>query len=209
MESKLKYAKAVKLATTLKTAAKDVKELTIATKHDTEESKPYTLHKIGQEGRKGDSMFHRCGNPDHLADKCRFKDVTCHQCGKLCRIRSVCKSKKRDPSGRKNSSQPRPVKLVQKNDGSDCDYPLFHFNSTNHAQSIKVLITTDGQSITMEVDTGAALSLISEMIFKEFLFLSTYEYNIHFRKTSDHGNTEALSRCLSLMLQQQSQKSQS
>ena len=167
-ESKLKYAKAVELATTLETAAKDVKELTIATRQNTEESKPYDLQKIGQEGRKGDSMCYRCGNPDHLADECRFKDVTCHQCGKLGHIRSVCRNKKRDPSGKKNLSRSRPVKLVQGNDGSDCDYPLFHFNSTNHAQPIKVLITIDGQSATMEVDTGAALSLISEMTFKEW-----------------------------------------
>ena len=119
------------------------------------------------EDATGDSMFHRCGNPDHLADKCRFKDVTCHKCGKLGLIRSVCRSKKRDPSGRMNSFRPRPVKLVQENDGSDCDYPLLHFNSTNHAQPIKVLITTDRQSVTMEVDTGAALALISETMFKE------------------------------------------
>ena len=57
---------------------------------------------------------------------------------------------KRDLSGKKNSSRPRPLKLVQKNDGSDCEYSLFQFNSTNHVQPIKVLITIEGQNVNME-----------------------------------------------------------
>ena len=57
------------------------------------ESKPYDLH-MGQEGRKGDSMCYRYGNPDHLADKHRHH---CHQCGKLDHIRSVCQRRRGIP----------------------------------------------------------------------------------------------------------------
>ena len=48
-ESKLKYEKAVELATSHETAAKDAKQLPVATRQDVEESKPYDLHKIGEE----------------------------------------------------------------------------------------------------------------------------------------------------------------
>ena len=57
-------------------------------------------------------------------------------------------------SRRKSSSQPRPINLVQENDGSDCEYPMFHFKITNRAQPIKVLFTIDRQNASMEVDTG-------------------------------------------------------
>ena len=57
------------MAIALETAAKDVKKLTVATRQDMKESKPYDLRKIIEEGKKGDSMCYRCGHPDHVAEK--------------------------------------------------------------------------------------------------------------------------------------------
>ena len=56
-ESKLKYVNAVELATTLETAAKNMKELTIATRQYVEGSKTYDIHKIEKARKKGDSMW--------------------------------------------------------------------------------------------------------------------------------------------------------
>ena len=95
-----------------------------------EKAKPYDLHKIGEEGKMGDSMFY---NVEILITlqrnvNSRMSLVTSVASWVISGV-SVCRSKKRDSSGRKNSSQPRPVKLVQENDGSDCEYPLFHINT--------------------------------------------------------------------------------
>ena len=54
-ESKLKYAKVVELATSLETAAKDVRADS-SHKAGHGESKQYDLHQIGEEGRKRDSL---------------------------------------------------------------------------------------------------------------------------------------------------------
>ena len=48
----LKYARVVELVTTLETAAKNVKELTIATRQDMEVSKLYDFLKIGRKERR-------------------------------------------------------------------------------------------------------------------------------------------------------------
>ena len=55
--------------------------------------------------------------------------------------------------------------VQQKDEGND--YPLFHMKSSGRSNPLMVTITVDKRPVLMEVDTGAALSLVSEATFKE------------------------------------------
>lgn len=51
---------------------------------------------------------------------------------------------------------------------SDGDtYQLFNVNSKERSSPIEIMVKVEGRNIPMEVDTGAALTLVSESTFKE------------------------------------------
>ena len=76
---------------------------------------------------------------NHEPAECKFKDAQCHSCGKAGHIAPVCRSKatvsKKDRAG-------------QQAFGSRSSDP------------ITVAMTVNGKKLTMEVDTGAVLSVI-------------------------------------------------
>ena len=47
------------------------------------------------------------------------------------------------------------------------DYPLHHVGSADHAPPLRVDVEIDDKAITMELDTGAAYSLVNEKMFQE------------------------------------------
>ena len=68
---------------------------------------------------------------------CRFKEVTCYNCGKLGHLKAVCRKERKQPSGRKTKppirSNRKPGKRVHHLEGkllaeglSSEDYPLYH-----------------------------------------------------------------------------------
>lgn len=170
-EPKLKYDKAVELATTLETAAHNLKELTagrLGNRQDREGlEKPESVHRIQDKDRSKEivAACYRCGNPDHKADKCKFRDATCHLCGKKGHLKKVYRSKKSMPK-KKKPAPPQPVRRVQEDEETEDEYPLYHLHSASPDQPIEISLNVGGCTLSMELDTGAALSLVSEMLFK-------------------------------------------
>ena len=171
-EPKLKYDKAVELATTLETAAHNLKELTagrLGNRQDREGlEKPESVHRIQDKDRSKEivAACYRCGNPDHKADKCKFRDATCHLCGKKGHLKKVCRSKKSMPK-KKKPAPPQPVRRVQEDEETEDKYPLYHLHSASQDQPIEISLNVGGCTLSMELDTRAALSLVSETLFKE------------------------------------------
>ena len=58
------------------------------------------VHKLRDSTPGGTSnrQCYRCGQSTHRQDSCKFKDSTCHYCGKVGHIRSVCHSRTRNQS---------------------------------------------------------------------------------------------------------------
>ena len=96
--------------------------------------------------------------------KCKFKDAQCYHCGKSGR-QAMCYGKAREMAAKK-SGPPRPVQLVQEQEETE-EYSLFRLGPADKGSLYKVMLEEDGQSMTMEIDMGAALSLMSEATFKE------------------------------------------
>ena len=119
---------------------------------------------------------YRCGNPRHDAKDCRFRNVTRYNCGKVGHIASVCQSarmprKSRTTSSKcqqdHNSTWSRTKWLVVEDSPSDSEeeFQLLTIG-TRSSHPISVDLVVNGKPLTMEVDTGAADSVLSEQTFK-------------------------------------------
>ncbi|PAA68677.1 hypothetical protein BOX15_Mlig034486g1 [Macrostomum lignano] len=115
-------------------------------------------------GRAPQKCF-RCLSTRHLADKCPFIKKACFKCGKLGHTAAACR---RGAGASGADSKPR-VGAVQEAEDEDC-------SSLNTVPSVaakvppyltKVLI--NGVSCQMEIDTGAAVSLISAKVYQDLL----------------------------------------
>ena len=75
----------------------------------------------------------------------------------------MCRSKKKN-EGRVQLE--RPVRVVQEEEDFIC--PLYVLQARNRVPPLQVAMEIDSHQLLMEVDTGAAYSLISDTTFKEF-----------------------------------------
>ena len=116
----------------------------------------------------------RCGKTNHAAPECRFKDAECHACGKKGHIAPACRSKSRtksNPPLKKYRKKPHGTNLVQreKADSTDSETEEFHLFKLKEPASnpIQIPVKVESKSLVMELDTGAAVSIISETTRKE------------------------------------------
>ena len=122
-------------------------------------SKPMSSTRTSSQG-----ACYRCGAHSHQAAQCRFKDVTCHKCHKKGHLAKVCRSGKK-PSHTSHPRSNQTHHLDASQDESEFppleDMSLFHVGSKAE-RPIHVPVTLDGQRVDMELDTGAAVSIMSE-----------------------------------------------
>ena len=116
---------------------------------------------------QGKPCYH-CGKEGHLPRVCQFHDAVCRSCGKKRHIQVVCRSKS------SNQRRKAPVKKLKDADNSDeevdsTDEILGVFKVYARANTVKsapppiiAKMRLNGKVLPMEVDTGAALSIISQ-----------------------------------------------
>ena len=114
------------------------------------------------------------GKTGHKAPDCRFKDADCHACGKKSHIAPACRSKPQNksvPPVSRPKTRYHDTHLVQheKNDTTDSESEEFHLCKLNAPSSnpIEVTVNVEDKPLTMELDTGAAVSIISEATRRE------------------------------------------
>ena len=123
---------------------------------------------------------YRCGRTNHSPADCRFRDAQCHHCGKKGHIVPVCRAKKAGAAGHGSADAPKKYKRRSKAAPHQAKWVAAGAgNISDHSQSdpedlqlltigdksstpIEVDLTISGKTVTMEVDTGAAVSLVSE-----------------------------------------------
>ena len=159
-DEELTFAAAVEMATTAETVEEGLNNLSVSSRPD--------IHKVL---RKKSSSCYRCG---HWANDCKHRVTVCRRCGKRGHLQAVCRSSK--PF--QKSSSTFPVKNImnqgvgkEKDDScSEEDIGIFQVNSTRGSPPpILVSARLNGCSITMEVDTGAAVSIVSEKVYQRYL----------------------------------------
>lgn len=94
----------------------------------------------------------RCGKP-HAADKCRFKNYTCDECGQKGHLKVMCK-RVRGSGGRQNYVS------------DESDDGMFNIQVTAEGnRPYFVKLTVDDVMIECEMDTGSKISAISEEMY--------------------------------------------
>ena len=104
---------------------------------------------------------YRCGNTNHTAHRCRFKDARCFGCGKVGHVSRVCRSKK----GQAVQTVSEQVVLEESVDET-LEYPLHAVTTQTNTTPITAEVSVDEKILCMEVDTGAAVSVLSETTYK-------------------------------------------
>ena len=109
---------------------------------------------------------YRCGK-EHDPQSCRFKEACCHWCGKLGHIAPVCRSaKKKDNYQRPHFSCQNKLSVSGDVDELPCvdELPLnqIFVIGAKALSPIQVQVTIEDQALSMEVDTGTAVSIISQ-----------------------------------------------
>ena len=116
-----------------------------------------------------------CGRKGHGWKNCRFRDATCYRCGKVGHIAPVCRSDKKQ-SRRQRDDDERSLRqdLVAEeqpesgsrpeSESSDSEFhlnPIFVLGSRS-SKPIEVDLVINDKPVTMELDTGAAVTIMSQ-----------------------------------------------
>lgn len=187
-ESDLTLAKAVEVAQNMEAAhnnAQAMKQFTPVVGEvvpvdqpefqDTQNVQPFRSQSVGNMSGQGASaarVCYRCGSNTHSGFDCSHKDTVCHKCGKLGHLARVCRSGGRGRRG-------RPYQLRGRQSWVDTqDYPenqkrvedLWEVLTAGpQVKPYRTTLTLNGSPVSMEIDTGAAVTLISESTMRSLL----------------------------------------
>ena len=186
-DATLTYDGALAMALAAESAAKDSKRLQeqslnadTGQQDATVEDKP--VHRVAHRPQKRSTQAktqpqqprhqgdcHRCGGK-HLASRCRFKEYECHFCKKKGHLASVCR-KKRQAMAEAGSPKTEQANLIEEDidtDSSEDDheYMMYSVGGGGSTQPLVVDVQLNGISFSMEVDTGASVSIMSEVNFQ-------------------------------------------
>jgi len=117
--------------------------------------------------RRSKSCY-RCGKGNHSPNDCRYRDFVCDNCGKRGHLAKVCHADS------KLSQKPKGAKWVDvRTDSGDeetivFDDAIFCVKDTR-VRPLLIQLELDGATVPFEVDTGAAVTIISQRTKQEFL----------------------------------------
>ena len=100
---------------------------------------------------------YRCG-AKHKPSECKFREAECHFCKKKGHMSKVCCAKNKTQQVSSGTNQ-----LTSESEAQE--YFMFHTKASS-SQPIQVTVKQNGIDATMEVDTGATFSIISEQTYK-------------------------------------------
>ena len=105
----------------------------------------------------------RCGKSGHTPDQCNFRTQRCRSCGKRGHIARVCRARARTNF----VEEVETAKLEDPEHPTSTDQYLFNVQSLKAGRAgIVVDVTINEKELPMDLDTGAAVSLISEVTWK-------------------------------------------
>ena len=181
-EDKLTFDKAVAIAVAMETATKDAAELQDRKLSGAASQPVYNVQQkpVGKSsGTVQRLSCYRCGG-NHAADKCSFKDAQCYNCSKKGHVSRMCKSKERNAKSNDRRNIRSTHKLDHDGDVQEEEYEEVYYiksiiNEKNHPY--KVEIHLNGMMKRIEVDTGAAVSVIDETTYRELI--QSQEITLH------------------------------
>ena len=128
-----------------------------------------------------------CGKSNHTSGQCRYKDTLCFNCGKRGHIKAVCRfrrstpfsgqssyskplrgrAEKTSPQGRQRQERTKWIEEVEEDTGVKTEELSMFVLRSQVSPPITVELIINGKEIEMEVDTGAAVSIMGEKTVQE------------------------------------------
>ena len=113
---------------------------------------------------------YRCGNRTHLADTCPFKGKECFKCRKIGHTMRMCRGEKKFVG---RTSDDGKAKICQISDVDDdsvaigclVSWSLYPLAERSGWDPIVIKVRVNGNEIPMELDTGAAVSVMSDSCY--------------------------------------------
>ena len=165
-EPKLTFAKAIEIAQSVETASKDAQQ--------SSEQTGLRINSVPAPTHARPNPCYRCGQTNHRASNCKFKEAICHLCGNKGHLKKVCRTGKQPQKGQKQQQRHPPGTKrttwidVEQEENMDNSFDIFTIGK-NSASPIQVELYINEKPLTMEVDTGAAVTIVSEQQFKRLL----------------------------------------
>ena len=127
----------------------------------------------------GSTTCYRCGGA-HEARECRFRTATCFRCQKQGHVQRMCRTKPgprkevqsdKGPIRKENKKKPamKCLEAWEKEEHSESDSDLYNLFSLGRNHAMEVQVQIERKPIVMELDTGAAVSVISHEEYKRKL----------------------------------------
>ena len=190
---KLDFKKALEIAQAMELADKHAREIAAP---GTATSKPvHQVHVDKRKQTKSQSQTnskakgagarkpcYRCGKNEHNPNKCWARNLQCNKCHRTGHIAAVCHSKAKktgqvnavDQEGSSHKCcsckcNAKEVNVVEPDyDDNDIEYSLFNLESTHRGdEPIRVDVVINDKQLSMELDTGAGRTIMSEATYKK------------------------------------------
>ena len=189
VESSLTFEKDIEMARAAEAADKDSLRLTGVTTRDNDQTTPdqappgspslvnKLYHRPQRNHRKDYSpagtgnkseCCYKCGG-GHLPSVCPCREFICHFCKKKGHLAKMCRKK-----GKKNNT-PRNEQantVTDTEEDADVVEAMHHINTVSH-KPYKVVVNVNGNSLSMEIDTGASVSVVGKETFESIQNSST------------------------------------
>lgn len=131
---------------------------------------------------KSEKACYRCGKVGHQPEDCWCKDINCRNCGKRGHIERACKNKKTQLNKNTEPKKKHHQKFKQKQVNQIENFQQAQSDSETEGEDALCVLSVsgdergywvtpliDGKPVHMQVDTGAAVSLVSQTTSKEML----------------------------------------
>ena len=159
----LTFARAQEIALNMEAAHRDTRQL-----RQSETPSTSSVHKVNERqepSQSAQTACYRCKGMNHSPSECYFKTAKCHKCDKVGHIKKACRGSQpaaRD-KGKQNRNQQRVARYVMAEEEEE---EVYCVNETGK-RAFKANFAVNRRNVRMEVDTGAAVSIISEAMYKE------------------------------------------
>ena len=176
-ENDLTFAKAFEIALNMETADRDARQLRGM---ESENIGAASVHKVRIQGTKN---CYRCKGKNHHANECHFKETKCHNCGKIGHIKKACRSKTQTETVKSTQGR-RQQKKHTKYVEAEEDMEVFTILTvtSEDAGLYKETFSVADVKLEMEIDTGAAMSIISQQTYEcEFSHLPLQKATVKLR----------------------------
>ena len=179
-ETDLSLKKAFEITQAMEAAAINAREI-----QTTGQQKPCDVNAVtpkfnrqAKQPTKTNMKCTRCLGTGHDSTMCRFRSAKCNNCKKTGHIARACRSEKRDTTAR--GSQPQSGQPPQQKSSSGMHQvtpsevaAIVHIHTVSQRKSLpksyKANISVNGTTLEMEIDTGAAVSVVSETTWEQKL----------------------------------------